>query len=85
MKIGRVEQIGANAFKVCAKLKTVDLPLTLKSIGQGSFISIAVDPLNISSKVNIIGFFLKRMGSCIGKFSDTPTTDSLTEDDVLFV
>ena len=84
MKI-HLKIVKANAFNGCANLKNIELPSTLRTIGQGAFYGTSIKSITIPSTVEILGILPERIGYYSGGWLDVPATDPLTEEPELIV
>lgn len=78
-----VEAIEAYAFYDCAKLAEIEIPSTVKTIGQGAFLYTAINSITIPETVEIIGTFPDRYGSFMTDIEgEIMSNDPLTEEPV---
>ncbi len=78
-----VEAIEPYAFYCCHSLEKVEIPSTVKTIGQGAFLYTAVNSITIPKTVEIIGTYPDRYGSTMTSIEgEIPSNDPLTEEPV---
>ena len=78
-----VESIEAYAFYDCGSLAEIEIPSTVKTIGQGAFLYTAINSITIPETVEIIGTYPDRYGSCMTSIEgEIPSNDPLTEEPV---
>ncbi len=78
-----VEAVEAYAFFDCGNLTEIEIPSTVKTIGQGAFLSTAVKSVTIPETVKIIGTYPDRYGSIMTSIEgEIPSNDPLTEEPV---